>query len=247
VGGNMEWLGGWLKTVIMVILLATFVDLLLPSNTMQKYVKTVMSLFILLTLLSPVLELFQSKWSVEQMINAAAVKQNKMDTLIPSGQRMEMTSLEAIAKDADKLKAAGETQSQDLLQTQIAALMKEDLQKLTELEVIHVEVKAKVDNNGKPMISDVQVTLHEIETLKGKSSNSTEGNIAAVAPIPPMQPVQIDLQTGKSGGSAERKTASSHLTPFLEDQKQKLIQGISSNWMVQKTHIQVHIQTAVRG
>lgn len=41
----MDWLAGWLKTVIMVIMLATFVDLLLPSNTMQRYVKTVLSLY----------------------------------------------------------------------------------------------------------------------------------------------------------------------------------------------------------
>lgn len=40
----MGWLSDWLKSIIMVILLATFVDILLPNQTMQRYVKTVISL-----------------------------------------------------------------------------------------------------------------------------------------------------------------------------------------------------------
>lgn len=71
----MDWLGGWLKAIIMVIMLATFVDLLLPSSKMQRYVKTVVSLFVLLTLLSPVMQLFQTNWNVDKLISAAEQKQ----------------------------------------------------------------------------------------------------------------------------------------------------------------------------
>ncbi|PQP87808.1 stage III sporulation protein AF, partial [Paenibacillus sp. AR247] len=53
----MEWLGNWLKEVIMVVLLATFVDMLLPSRSMERYVKLVLSLLVLVTLLNPLIRI----------------------------------------------------------------------------------------------------------------------------------------------------------------------------------------------
>jgi len=61
----MEALGGWLKQIVLVVLLATFIDLLLPNRTMQRYVKLVVSLFILMTILSPVMQLFGSSATVD--------------------------------------------------------------------------------------------------------------------------------------------------------------------------------------
>lgn len=50
----MGWLSNWLQELIMIVLLATFVDMLLPNRSMERYVKLVLSLLILLTLLSPI-------------------------------------------------------------------------------------------------------------------------------------------------------------------------------------------------
>ena len=44
----MDWLGGWLKSVIMVVLFATFVDLILPGKALERYARLVLSLLILL-------------------------------------------------------------------------------------------------------------------------------------------------------------------------------------------------------
>lgn len=239
----MDWLGGWLKTVIMVILLATFIDLLLPSHTMQRYVKTVMSLIILLTLLSPVLELFQKNWNVNSMLDAAEQKQSSMDPLAVSGQNPAMKSLEAITQEADKLKAVGEQQSQELLEAQIANVMKEDLQKQTELQVDNVQVAAKIDNNGKPSITDVRVTLHAIEKPSEDSKTQTDRNIAVIAQIQPVKPIQIDIQSGTNGLTDQAKSNPSKLPPVLEQEKQKLILGISRDWQVQQAHIDVRIQS----
>jgi len=63
----MEALGGWLKQIVLVVLLATFIDLLLPNRTMQRYVKLVVSLFILMTILSPVMQLFGSSANLRML------------------------------------------------------------------------------------------------------------------------------------------------------------------------------------
>ncbi|MDU5950183.1 MAG: stage III sporulation protein AF, partial [Paenibacillus macerans] len=56
----MNWLAEWLKEIIFIVLIAVFVDLLLPNRAMERYVKLVVSLLILLTLISPVMRFLSS-------------------------------------------------------------------------------------------------------------------------------------------------------------------------------------------
>jgi len=53
----MEFVGGWLKQIILLVLVATFFDLLLPNNSMERYVKLVMGLLIIFAILNPIFSL----------------------------------------------------------------------------------------------------------------------------------------------------------------------------------------------
>ncbi|TXK83420.1 stage III sporulation protein AF [Paenibacillus sp. N3.4] len=234
----MDWLAGWLKSVIMVIMLATFVDLLLPNSTMQRYVKTVMSLFILLTLLSPVLQLFQKDWDLDKLIGMAEKKQADKTMLAGSSNLNLMKSLDVITKDAQVLQAAGQKQSQQMLQTQLAELMKEDLQKQTDLVVRDVQVLAALDNNGKPAITKVRVTLDDIEVKKQAGPASSSKSIAAMEPVKPIDPIRIEGSESMLGRSKET-TSGAKLTPQNEQERARLIKGIARDWQVEPTQIDI--------
>lgn len=240
----MDWLAGWLKTVIMVIMLATFVDLLLPSNTMQRYVKTVMSLFILLTLLSPVLQLFQKDWDMDQLISQAEKHQNEKRMLASSGGQPLMKSLEIIKLDADKLQAAGQKQSQQMIQTQLSGLLKEDLQKQTELVVQDVQVLAQIDNNGKPVITKVRVTLDDIEAKKQAGPSGASKSIAAMEPVRPIDPIRIEPSTKLQGSSPSNKEAAAlpKLSTQNEQEVERLKQVIVRNWLVESGQIDIQVE-----
>ncbi|MBP1989047.1 stage III sporulation protein AF [Paenibacillus eucommiae] len=245
----MDWLAGWLRTIIMVILLATFVDLLLPSNTMHRYVKTVMSLFILLTLLSPVLELFQKNWDVEQMMTAAEQKQYNAANQASNGRKGGMKSLEAIIQDAERLKAIGEKQSLELLQKQIETVMMQDLQQQTDLVVDKAQVAAKLDNNGKPIVTDVWVTLHEIDRESAAQKPEEAEDIAAIASIRPIEPIRIRRDSDElvsAGKRGESGGAPGKLSLPLEQERQRLVQRISRDWQVHAGQIEVQIQAGLK-
>lgn len=59
----MTALGEWLKQLIMVVLLAVFADLLLPTKAMQKYVRVVMGLAVIAVILQPLTPLFSGDWA----------------------------------------------------------------------------------------------------------------------------------------------------------------------------------------
>lgn len=58
----MTEMGAWLKEIIVIALLAVFTDLLLPSQSMQRYVRMVMGLAIIAVMIQPIVPFFQRDW-----------------------------------------------------------------------------------------------------------------------------------------------------------------------------------------
>lgn len=50
----------WVRNIVLVVLFASFLELLLPTNGMQRFVRVVMGLLILLAILTPVVDVLQS-------------------------------------------------------------------------------------------------------------------------------------------------------------------------------------------
>lgn len=53
----------WVKNIIFVVLFASFLELLLPNSSMQRFVRVIMGLFILLAILNPVITMVQQPFS----------------------------------------------------------------------------------------------------------------------------------------------------------------------------------------
>lgn len=53
----MEFLADWITNIILFILLATVIEMLLPNSSMQKYVKMVVGLLLIVIILTPLFQL----------------------------------------------------------------------------------------------------------------------------------------------------------------------------------------------
>ncbi|MBC8015562.1 MAG: stage III sporulation protein AF [Sporomusaceae bacterium] len=51
----------WIKYIIFIVLFASFLELLLPNNSMQRFVRVIMGLFIMLAILNPVIDVVQNR------------------------------------------------------------------------------------------------------------------------------------------------------------------------------------------
>lgn len=56
----MEFFSEWITNIILFVLLAVIVELLLPQSAMQKYVKMVLGLLLILIILSPIMKLLST-------------------------------------------------------------------------------------------------------------------------------------------------------------------------------------------
>ncbi len=57
----------WVKSIVLVVLFATFLEFLLPSSSMQRFVRVIMGLFIMLALLNPLIDILHSRWLPEKV------------------------------------------------------------------------------------------------------------------------------------------------------------------------------------
>lgn len=80
----MSVLSSWISNIIIFILLATVIDMLLPSSSLQKYTKMVIGLLLIAIIITPILHLFHTNF--EQLLASSTVQfnsnnENKLENL----------------------------------------------------------------------------------------------------------------------------------------------------------------------
>lgn len=85
----MSLLASWIQQLIVAVILATLLDLLLPNNTMQRYVRFVMGLMILTIILSPLFSLLKNDWSPEQWFALSDEVSGELESLSEIEHKVE--------------------------------------------------------------------------------------------------------------------------------------------------------------
>lgn len=54
----MKWLNSWASTVVASVIIATLIEMILPEGKNKKYIKTVIGIFVLFSIIAPVISQF---------------------------------------------------------------------------------------------------------------------------------------------------------------------------------------------
>lgn len=141
----IDWISSWLRELVLIILIATFFELMLPSNKFQRYVRVVFSLFLLLTMLGPVLAIFELKIEPSSWFE---------DDL----QQAEHRDVEHILKQADKLKMTQIEQSVQLAQQQAEQLLLDEITSRFPVNVEQLNLTIR-ENDEALELAQVRVVL----------------------------------------------------------------------------------------
>lgn len=91
----------WVKGIVFVVLFASFLELLLPSNSMQRFVRVIMGLFIMLTILQPVIEIMENKWTKDLQPALATRSESRPDDILHAANHA-VDKREQLARDIYK-------------------------------------------------------------------------------------------------------------------------------------------------
>lgn len=245
----MSMLGEWLKEIIIIVLFAVFIDLLLPNRAMERYVKFVVSLLILLTLLSPVMRILSGS-EPEKMIAAAF---DQVSGNVGGGTGVET---ETILKQGELLRRKQEAEALQLAGDQAAAQMKQQIELETGQPVERVMVilaredpsaeakgqgSAQQADEGTLYIRKVEVVMKVPEQAASESSDKS----IKVRKVDVSLPDKIGRKTedtlavsGVSYGDAE--------SPAHSTETAKLTESIQ-NLMVREWGISADAVTVIAG
>ncbi len=245
----MTWLGGWLKELVLIVLLASFVDMILPSRSMERYVKLVLSLLVLLTLLSPIVRLLSS--SPSEVLGRALDLQRQAET----GNR-EPTLEEILAK-GNKLKQQQEQSSMQWAGKEVAKEMKGQLEQYTGLAIQSVQVTlAQIQQKESGLeagtgVQSVVVKLAEQKAEKEKNTNVPPGTDIKPVVVEPVAEKTVNIRveptqskpSNHNEGTREDDRSPDETTENGKYADQKafgLITGIlREKWGIDSTHVQV--------
>jgi len=182
-----DWFSGWLKQIVLIVMLAAFADLLLPNNAMQRYVKTVMALIILLTLLDPLFSLVRHDWNVSGLLASA----EKWATEGPAGSKADGNRLPSIMRDGEKLRQTNLAQAERLSEQRLAEEIRENVERVFGVKLEDVKVRLALDREDNPRIEHVTVTV-------ASDAEPVRDDRNGAQPVKPIEPVRIDIRIGEA-------------------------------------------------
>lgn len=247
----IAWLSEWLKQIILVILLAAFVDLLMPNNGLQRYVRTVLGLFILLTLLSPIFNLFQKSLDPRKLM--ASVEELpalvRGSTVSGSANTTVMKPLDTVLQEANKLKTVNEQQTIQLLETRLASELKISLETISQVKVKNVSVTIQSDNNGKPRIEKMQAILYNIDGAAGAGNDEatrSDGRGRTIEPVTPVKPVQIQVRVGETKAGERTTQDATQLREAEQQAKTQIYELLTQQWQLKRDQVQLYYESEQR-
>lgn len=219
----IEVMSQWLQKIILLVLIATFLDMLLPNSSMQRYVKFVMGLLILLSIISPIMQLFEKDLSLDKL----AVRILSMNT----GESAK--EWEEIRRYGEKLIKENDKEAVSFVQSQMESLIKAKVEEDYSITVSSVKVnitEEKDKQQAYPVISSVQLILDK--DIQGTGQREQGGE----RKIEPIEPVTINV----SGESSQQAPVAS-TSPDLSLSERKLLNDIANDvaltWSIDRTQV----------
>ncbi|WP_165875711.1 stage III sporulation protein AF [Hazenella coriacea] len=216
----MEWLSEWLKQIVLLVLIATFIDLLLPNHSMDRYVKLVMGLLITMAILSPILSLFTEELDITKL---AFEKQggSSADSMLPLSQ---------IEEKSEKLKQQQSQLIQKQTESSMEKMISDALQQQFTVEVMKTNVITEISPEQVQKVKRIEV----VAKVKEKESIPATSQEVQSA-IQPIESVRIGGQIMTNQGSSQDETSQT---------AQLLVDFLTRTWHLEPDQVVVRVDPA---
>jgi len=144
----MEWFRDWINQIVLAVILCVLLELILPENASKKYVKTVMGIYLVFAIFSPVAGIFQKQewhnFSLENILPESG------DTRQTSSTLASNNISEVYKKELEKSIRDGLTEKGYLAGKIGIGMQQDGTYALTEITITELE-KKEVPIEGMPV------------------------------------------------------------------------------------------------
>jgi stage III sporulation protein AF len=235
----IQFLGGWFKQIILVVLLAVFLEFLLPSQTMQKYARLVMGMVLVSVMLIPIAKILH--------IDMNTVEEQVLQFL---QQSQASDSLTDIYQKANEIKQSEQSQTIEEWKQHIEDELKQQIQDQFAVQVRTLDLNiASQKEQTMPVIRSVSLDIDQIQKNNsqktvGQDSHSDSIQGIRIAPVQPVQSVgDFDSKPVQGNTDMTSKT----LSKLEQSLQQQIGAYLQQQFHLSMDSIHITFEDAARG
>ena len=179
----MNWISNWIQGIIIAVIIGTIIEMLLPEGNCKKYVKVVIGVYILFSIVSPVItKVTGSEFRVSDIYDinsyieastkstqdyAEINKENQIKQIYETNLKKDMK--QKIEEKGYKVKSIflelANDEQYTLKKINIRLSLKEQNTEENDVKIVN-EIQISVANNNENQTGDVKISYKEQENLK---------------------------------------------------------------------------------
>lgn len=168
----IEFLSSWAKGLGLAIVVVSILEMILPNNKTKKYIRMVMGVYILFTIISPFIKDKQtidvSNFEIEKYNNYVSTSEKTTQTSMD--KRIEELYIDKLEKDISK---KVKEQGYDILNCEVEAKLN-DSEENSEISKIKLQVKKNESNKVNDKLTLENKVVEEIQKIRPINTNIVE-------------------------------------------------------------------------
>lgn len=213
----IEWISNWAGGIVVAVIIGTVIEMILPSGNSKKYIKVVIGIYVLFTIVSPVITKF-------------------------TGETIEVSDildLDKYVEEAEDVGVQNTVQSNNQIMEVYSSGIQEDLKAKIEAKGYMVNsIDIGIANDESYSITDITIDVEKEEKVDGNEMVENEENTGEadstnkVEPIENVNKVEISI-----AGDSTNSNKDSNEDSLSNSEKKELKEYLSSVYEVNKNNI----------
>ena len=209
----IEWLNEWAQGIIVAVIIATIIELILPKGNSKKYVKVIVGIYILFTIISPVI---------------AKVKGNELNVNeILDTKKFEKELEKSDSKISEKLESNNSRSIKDIYVSNLTTDIKNKL-KEKGYNVVSSSINVKDDKNY--TIEEINLDVNKIENEQADNQENEQEEVNRIESIN-IEEVKIRVDTNNTIDNTEESKIINKNT-LTEEQKHEIKEYLSTTYNI---------------
>lgn len=201
----MGWIGDWIQGIIIAVIISTIIEMILPEGTSKKYIKVVIGVYILFSMISPV-------------INKVTGKDFRVSDIFDLDEYIE------VSKNGDTMKKSLEDQNQDSIKEIYISSLKNDIKEKIENKEYKVnDIQLEVENNDTYALKSLRLIVSKVETNKTNKQDNVENKNS----INTIEKVEVNI--GNTQNTLNENTSKSNNKQDINSHNKKELKSYLSS------------------
>lgn len=224
-GRKMEWVSSWIQGIIIAVIISTIIEMILPEGNCKKYIKVVIGVYILFSMISPV-------------ITKLTGTNFKLSDILDIEEYME-------ASTTNTYEDLNQNQDQQIRDIYLNSLKNDMKEKIIAKGYEVISIDLEIENNESYTLQKITLDLKKGEEDKSQqeSENQEEqnhevGNVS-VEPIESVNEIQISTKNTQQNTKIQEQEKNKK-EELSSKEKNELKEYLSSVYEIEEKKININ-------